>query len=79
MNWRVLGVATFSLWGILLLMRGDLELAKAPTNPCYLILMLLIIAQCIINCITHFVSAHVNKIQHAVLVQQGYIKPHPTM
>ena len=30
-----MGVATISLWGILLLARGNLELAKAPTNPCY--------------------------------------------
>ena len=35
MCWRVLGVATGSLWGILLLARGDLELANALTNPCY--------------------------------------------
>ena len=35
MIWRVLGVATVSLWGILLLVRGNLELAHAPTNPCY--------------------------------------------
>ena len=35
MSWRVLGVATISLWGILLLARGDLELANVPTNTCY--------------------------------------------
>ena len=35
MSWRVLGVATISLWGILLLAKGNLELANAPTNPCY--------------------------------------------
>ena len=29
MSWRVLRVATISLWGILLLVRGDLELANA--------------------------------------------------
>ena len=34
MSWRVLGVATISLWGILLAM-GNLELANAPTSPCY--------------------------------------------
>ena len=38
------------------------------------ILMLLMIAPCIINCLTCFVSAQVNKPQHAVPVQQGYIK-----
>ena len=35
MSWRVLRVATISLWGILLLARGNLELVNAPTNPCY--------------------------------------------
>ena len=35
MSWRVLGVATVSLWGVILLVRGSLELANAPTNPCY--------------------------------------------
>ena len=34
MSWGVLGVATISLWGILLVM-GNLELANVPTNPCY--------------------------------------------
>ena len=34
MSWRVLRVPTISLWGILLLERGNLELANAPTNPC---------------------------------------------
>jgi len=32
MNWRVLRVATISLWGTLLLVRGNLELANAPTS-----------------------------------------------
>ena len=35
MNWRVLRIVTISLWGILLLVLGNLELANAPTNPCY--------------------------------------------
>ena len=34
-SWRVLRRATISLWGILLLARGNLELANAPTNPWY--------------------------------------------
>ena len=76
MCWRVLGVATGSLWGILLLMRGNLELANASTNPCYHISMLLMIAPCVINCL---VSAQVNKLQHAVPVQKGYIKLQLTM
>ena len=42
--------------------------------PVITILMLLMIAPCIINCLTHFVSAQVNKLQHAVPVQQGNIK-----
>ena len=50
----------------------NLELANAPTSHCYTILMLLMIASCIINCLTCFVSAHVNKLQHAVPVQQRY-------
>ena len=33
MSWTVLQVATISLWGILLLTRGNMELANAPTNP----------------------------------------------
>ena len=33
-SWRVLEVATVSLWGILLVM-GNLELANAPTSPCH--------------------------------------------
>ena len=35
MSWRGLGVATISLWEILLLARGNLVVANAPTNPCY--------------------------------------------
>ena len=42
------------------------------------ILMLLVISPCIINCLAHFVSAQLNKLQHAVPVQQGYIKLQPT-
>ena len=42
--------------------------------PVITILMLLMIAPGIINCLTYFVSAQVNKLQHAVPVQQGYIK-----
>ena len=34
MSWRIPGVATISLWGILLVM-GNLELANAPTSPCH--------------------------------------------
>ena len=53
---------------------GKLELANPPTIPCYNILMPLMIVPCIINYLTHSVSAQVNKLQHAVPVQQGYTK-----
>ena len=78
MNRRVLKVATISPWGSLLLARGDLELANAPPNPVITILMMLMIAPCTINCLTCFVSAQVNKLEHAVPVQQGYTKLYPT-
>ena len=58
---------------------GNLKLANAPISPCYTILMLFMVAPCIINCLTLFVSAQVNKLQHAVPVQQGYIKLQLTM
>ena len=35
--------------------------------------MLLMITPYIINCLTHFVSAQVNKLQHAMPIQQGYM------
>ena len=34
-SWRTLRAATISLWGILLLARGDLELANVPASPYY--------------------------------------------
>ena len=34
MSWSVLGVATISLWGILLTM-GSSKLANAPASPCH--------------------------------------------
>ena len=50
----------------------NLKLTNAPTSPCYTILMLLMVAPCVINCLTHSVSAQVNKLQHAVPVQPRY-------
>ena len=47
--------------------------------PVITIVMLLMVAPCIINCLTHFISAQVNKLQHAVPVQQGYMKLHLAM
>ena len=41
--------------------------------------MLHMIAPCIINCLTCFLSAQVNKLQYAVPVQQRHIKLHRTM
>ena len=48
----------------------NLELANAPTSPCYAILMLFMIVPCIVNCLTCPVFAQVNKLQHAMPVQQ---------
>ena len=48
----------------------NLKLTNVPTSPCYAILMLLMIIPCTVNCLTCFVSAQVNQLQHAVPVQQ---------
>ena len=78
MSWRVLGVATISLWGIFLVM--GIWLWLMPLLVLVItILMLLMIGPCFIDYLIHFVSAQVNKLQHAVPVQQGYIKLEPTM
>ena len=69
---RVLRVATRISLGDSSLEKGDLELAIT-------ILMLLMFGPCIINCLTHFVSVQVNKLQHAVPVQQVFIQLHLTM
>jgi len=58
---------------------GNLELANPPTNPYNHYVDALMIAPCIINCLICFVSAQVNKLQHAVPVQQGDIQLQPTM
>ena len=58
MSQRVLRVATRISLGDSSLEKGDLELAIT-------VLMLLMFAPCIINCLTHFVSVQVNKLQHA--------------
>ena len=47
--------------------------------PVITILMLLMIAPCIINRLTSFVSDQVKTLQHAVPIQQGYIKLQLTM
>ena len=73
MSWRVLGVATISLWEILLMMEIWSWLMPLLVLV-IIILILLMIAPCTINCLTGFVSTQVNKLQHAVPVQQGYVK-----
>ena len=50
----------------------NLKLTNVPTSPCYAILMMLMIIPCTVNCLTCFVSAKVNQLQHAVPVQQRY-------
>lgn len=62
----------------LLLERRDLELAAAPADPCCHHTDTIMIAPCIINCLTYFISVQVNKVQNAVLVQWGYVELHST-
>ena len=68
MSRGVLSIATNSLWGILLLVKGYLEWANVPTNSCYHH----------IDTSDDSSSVQINKLQNAVLVQQGYIKLLPT-
>ena len=53
----------------------NLKMTNAPTSPCYAILMTLMIIPCTVNCLTCFVSAQVNKLQHTVPVPQRYKTP----
>ena len=71
-SWRVLWVATISLCGILLLAKGNLELSNAPTNPCYHHIDAAYDCSMYCQLSNPFVSAQVNKLQHAVPVQQRY-------
>ena len=50
----------------------SLKLTDVSTSACYAILMMLMIIPCTLNCLTCFVSAQVNKLQHAVPVQQRH-------
>ena len=70
-------VATISLWVVFLTM-GIWSWLMSLLVLVITILMLLVIAPCIINCLICFVSAQVNKLQYSVPVQQGYIKIQPT-
>ena len=42
----------------------NLKLTNVPTSLCYAILMMLMIIPCTVNCLTCFVSAQVNQLQH---------------
>ena len=77
-SWRVLRVATISLWGILLMVRGDFELANAPTQAYYHRIDAAYDCSMYHQLSNTFCPAQVNKLQHAVPVQQGYIKLYPT-
>ena len=50
----------------------NLNLANALTSPFYAMLLMLMIIPCTVNYLTCFVSAQVNKVQHAVPVVQRY-------
>ena len=50
----------------------NLKLTNVPTSPRYAILMMPMIIPCTVNCLTCFVSAQVNQLQHVVPVQQRY-------
>ena len=50
----------------------NLKLTNVPTSPCYAILMMPMNIPCTVNCLTCFVSAQANQLQHAVPVQQRY-------
>ena len=71
-------MATVSLWGILLLMSGNLELANAPTNPCYHNIDTAYDCSMYYKLFNPFFLCPGNKLQNAVLVQRGYLKLHPT-
>ena len=77
MSWSVLGVATISLWGVLLTM-GNSELANAPASPCHHHIDAAYDCSMYYQLSKRFVSAQVNKLQQAGPVQQGYIKLQPT-
>ena len=79
MSWDILKVAKISLWKILLLASGNLELANAPTSPCYHHIDAAYDCSMYYQLSNPFCLCQVNKLQHAVPVQQGYIKLHLTM
>ena len=71
MSWRVLGVTTTSLWRIPLLVRGNLELAYVPTNPSYHNIDSAFACSMYYKLFNPFFLCPGNKLQNAVLVQQG--------
>ena len=68
MSWRVLRVATISLWGILLLARGNLELPTAPTNSCHHHIDAVYDCSMYYQFFNQIVSAQVNRLQYALPV-----------
>ena len=79
MNWGVLREATVSPGGSFCWQRRKWSWLMHLVIPVITILMLLIIVPCIINCLTLFFSAQVNKLQHILPVQQRYIKLQATI
>ena len=67
-----------SLWGIILPAMGNLELANAPTNPCYHPIDAAYDGSMYYQLSNPFCLCPVNKLQQAVPVQPGYIKVKPT-
>ena len=79
MNWRVLGLATISLWGIVLLARCNLELANAPTNPCCHHIDAAFDCSMYYQLSNLFCLCPGQQTTTCKPVQQGYIKLHLTM
>ena len=77
-NWRVLRVATISFCGILLLVKGDLELANAPPNPCYHHIDIAYDWSMYYQLSNSFFLCPGQQTTTCRPVQQGYIKLHPT-
>ena len=78
MSWRVIRVAAISLWGILLLAMGNLELADTLDNPYYHHI------DATYDCSMYYQLSNLfclcpGQQTTTCKVQQGYIKLHLTM
>ena len=71
-------MATISLWRILLLVRGNLELVMPPLNPCYHHIDSAYDSSMYYQLSNPFCLCPGQQAQHVVPVQQGYIKLQPT-